>query len=641
MKRDHKSTRNSILILLSFCLLFCCLSGCVDVDNQADGGVMDNAEESLTSDGEAAFVYPDTWDEYFLIKQLHESVGTGTDAADSGRTSTDPGAVPEENTGKGVEEDSSIQKSPSSDDLRCTDIAAGMHHSLFLLSDGRVIGIGSNKDGQCNTQDWTDIIAVAAGYFHSVGLKSDGTVVAVGRSSDHALEVEDWTDIVSIGAGLNGTVGLDREGNIHLAGYCGRTNQETFDESHVASFYIGEGSALNLVYDDGSFYMTGKKGLADSDREVIERFRAKNGQYRYISMIKSLSNFILIGINSEGSVTAVGDEQAQESLCLNIDGMKDVIQVAAGGDGSFCACLKEDGTVFACGNNDFGQCNVGEWSNITRISVYGTKILGLRSDGKVLAAGTNQYGECSIPQAVLAADVIQPASPQFKKVQNTFSHEYDYYYGEVGRDENDNYWPAGFVVLEMGGDDNTNIGFNYCDSYPSKGAWSDVMISLYRNGEKEVDSIGISKIDGETPKCSTRFWKDGRIYYMDYTKEPDVLYKKEPDSGNITANTVTGFSSIKGEPVDTGDLTGEDLETMGFLYEDVDIYSKQNSHENTTTHLQDGIYSLTVTDEEGEKITLLRVEIDPEGNVGVDYKGTKWGFDTRTGSFLGTRSIPE
>lgn len=61
--------------------------------------------------------------------------------------------------------------------------------------------------------------------------------------------------------------------------------------------------------------------------------------------------------------------------------MKDVIQVAAGGDGSFCACLKEDGTVFACGNNDFGQCNVGvdykgtKWGFDTRTGSF----LGTRS----------------------------------------------------------------------------------------------------------------------------------------------------------------------------------------------------------------------------------------------------------------------
>ena len=62
-------------------------------------------------------------------------------------------------------------------------ISAGYEHTVGLKSDGTVVAVGGNEDGQCNVQNWTDIVAISAGNKHTVGLKSDGTVVAVGRNS--------------------------------------------------------------------------------------------------------------------------------------------------------------------------------------------------------------------------------------------------------------------------------------------------------------------------------------------------------------------------------------------------------------------------------------------------------------------------
>jgi len=55
-------------------------------------------------------------------------------------------------------------------------VAAGGGHIVGLKSDGTVVAMGDNNDGQCNVGNWTDIIQVAAGCVHTVGLKSDGTV---------------------------------------------------------------------------------------------------------------------------------------------------------------------------------------------------------------------------------------------------------------------------------------------------------------------------------------------------------------------------------------------------------------------------------------------------------------------------------
>ena len=58
--------------------------------------------------------------------------------------------------------------------------------------------------------------------------------------------------------------------------------------------------------------------------------------------------------------------------------------------------LKKDGTVLASGSNEFGQCDVDEWENITAIDAGYYHTIALTEEGKVLAAGSNEYGQCDV-----------------------------------------------------------------------------------------------------------------------------------------------------------------------------------------------------------------------------------------------------
>ena len=60
--------------------------------------------------------------------------------------------------------------------------------------------------------------------------------------------------------------------------------------------------------------------------------------------------------------------------------------------------LKKDGTVVATGANEYGQCDVSDWTDIISISILpvGSNTVGLRKDGTVLATGHNGNGECNV-----------------------------------------------------------------------------------------------------------------------------------------------------------------------------------------------------------------------------------------------------
>ena len=97
-------------------------------------------------------------------------------------------------------------------------IATGDLHTVGLCSNGTVVAAGNNYNGQCNAGAWKDIIAIAAGNFHTVGLRSDGTVVATGLNDYGQCNVSDWKDIVAIAAGYVHTVGLRSDGTVVATG---------------------------------------------------------------------------------------------------------------------------------------------------------------------------------------------------------------------------------------------------------------------------------------------------------------------------------------------------------------------------------------------------------------------------------------
>ena len=55
--------------------------------------------------------------------------------------------------------------------------------------------------------------------------------------------------------------------------------------------------------------------------------------------------------------------------------------------------LKSDGTVVAVGWNNYGQCDIGGWTDIIQVAAgYGHTVV-LKADGTVVAVGYNGYGQ--------------------------------------------------------------------------------------------------------------------------------------------------------------------------------------------------------------------------------------------------------
>lgn len=73
------------------------------------------------------------------------------------------------------------------------------------------------------------------------------------------------------------------------------------------------------------------------------------------------------------------------------------MDVSAGA--SHTVALYDDGTVRAIGNNNFGKCNVSNWTDIIAVAAGGFHTVGLKADGRVVCAGCergeiNDVGQC-------------------------------------------------------------------------------------------------------------------------------------------------------------------------------------------------------------------------------------------------------
>ena len=206
-------------------------------------------------------------------------------------------------------------------------VAVGARHLVGLKSDGTVVAVGRNNEGQCEVSGWADIVQVSAGNYYTLGLRSDGTVIAVG----HAPNLGRWTDIVQIAAGHYHVVGLKSDGTVVAKG--------------------------------GNDYgqWSGVRDWTDITQVAAGRVHT-------------------VGLKVDGTVVAVGNND--DGQC-DVSNWTDIVQVAASRAGTTVG-LRSDGTVVAVGNNNDGQCDVGSWTDIVQVNTYWTHTIGLKNDVTVI-----------------------------------------------------------------------------------------------------------------------------------------------------------------------------------------------------------------------------------------------------------------
>lgn len=328
------------------------------------------------------------------------------------------------------------------------DIAAGENNSAAgILVDGTVVATRNVPFHQ--PDDFVNLADIAFSGEVLYGLRSDGTVVA--SDPDAAAEVAQWTDVIQIDGCGDVLLGMKTDGSLLWAGwpeYADEEIPETLagwnfygdEDEREAPFFYDIYAVRDLVYDDlvltnvaapaavgdgfvvavlrsGKLFLT--EGAPESlkaaapekvsavsayGRQVLVTFKDGSRvlyndageQPLEMAAKAAVGGAHLLTIREEGeewnnTVYACG---ANDFGQCEFAGAAAVTDIAAGGHHSVAVIGGR--YLAAAGENTYGQCDVGHWEAVNQVSAGERHTLGLTQDGRVLAAGDNTHGQCDV-----------------------------------------------------------------------------------------------------------------------------------------------------------------------------------------------------------------------------------------------------
>ena len=287
-------------------------------------------------------------------------------------------------------------------------ISCGYHHTFILKNDGSVWSCGSNIYGQLGTgtiggpdtftqvPDITNVKEIACGYSHTFILKNDGSVWSCGKNDYGQLGLNDTgnrktftkvttninNDVKEIACGYDHTFILKNDGSIWS---CGRNNygqlglndetdRDTFTQvttniSNVKQIVCGMYHSF-ILKNDGSAWSCGRNDIGQLGLDN------KTNQYTFTQVNTNINN--------------------------------DVKQIACAYDFTFI--LKNDGSIWSCGRNNYGQLGLGSVtagnsiftqvttniSDVKEIVCGNNQTFILKNDGSLWSCGENNYGQLGL-----------------------------------------------------------------------------------------------------------------------------------------------------------------------------------------------------------------------------------------------------
>ena len=331
------------------------------------------------------------------------------------------------------------------------------NNSLILKNDGTLWGCGLNDRGQLGLGDTTNrttftqittntdnIKEIYCGQHYTFVLKNDGTLWGCGRNSYGQLGLGDTTNrntftqvttntdnIKDVYCGEHHTFILKNDGTLWSCGCNERSqlglgdgyNRTTFTKittnaDDVKEIYYG-GSHTFMLKNDGTLWSTGwnvfgQLGLGDTtDRNTftqvttnVDNIKSVYCGMHHTIILKNDSTLWGCGWNEHGQL-GLGDGYNRTTftqITTNTDNIKDVYCGAC-----YTIILKNDGTLWGCGRNDYGQLGLGDTTNrtiFTQITINADDVKEiycgenhtsiLENDGTLWGTGWNEHGQLGL-----------------------------------------------------------------------------------------------------------------------------------------------------------------------------------------------------------------------------------------------------
>jgi alpha-tubulin suppressor-like RCC1 family protein len=389
-----------------------------------------------------------------------------------------------------------------------TSFAIASDHTLWGWGNNGYynLGIGTRSDqyypGSLSHQVTNKAVSVSAGYDHFMLLDAQGQLWGgqsqrngrIGNGKDTSTKVVSPVPISSkvwsqVSSGGNFTVAIDEQGKLWGWGanydkILANTRDTQFTKpiklSDQSWQFISAGRAhFAAIRSDGTLWIAGNNDygqLGTGDSIDPNQLTKVNDDTDWVDVHSRSSS--TIALKNDGSLWGWGYNNYGE-LGLGYNGVSERLPVAlnSGGDwkvlsqgaaGSHSLAVKNDGTLWAWGNNKDGKLGLSHEERINVPVQIGTKndwasaVVGLhhslvlKQDGRLYSFGDNNYGQLGNAEQVDSSKPVY-ISDGWKSIAATETFS-------VGIKENGDIYTWGALTLPDSSSSNVPVQYSYIDS---------------------------------------------------------------------------------------------------------------------------------------------------------------------------------
>ena len=288
-------------------------------------------------------------------------------------------------------------------------IACGYYHTFILKNDGTVWCCGDNQYGQLGlgTSDTNthskfvqvninNVKQIACGAYFTFILKNDGSIWSCGQNSAGQLGLGNSTtyktftkvttninnDVAQITCGLYHTFILKNDGTVYSCGY---------------NTYGGLGLGNTTTYNTFTKVTTN-----------ISNVKQIACGYHHTVMLKNDGTVWSCGQNTYGQLGLGNSTTYNTFTKMTTNISNDVAQIACGECCTFV--LKNNGSIWSCGQNTYGQLGLGNTTNKNTFTQVTTNISNdvkqvicghyhtfiLKNNGSIWSCGYNMYSQLGL-----------------------------------------------------------------------------------------------------------------------------------------------------------------------------------------------------------------------------------------------------
>ena len=319
-----------------------------------------------------------------------------TEGQDTGSMAAEENQVEE---GKSAEENLILLEEEEEEAIAFRDpqtvIAEDGSVILLCLPDGSVKAYGDNEEGQCEVENWGDVVAVSANVTQSLGLDANGTVYAAGKNTRGECNVGTWKDIVAVEAGFYASFGLCADGTVVACGDTERYDSEIGSWSNIKAISATPGNEYGLAALDTE----GKVFCAGFDQELSEVTGWEDVEHIQLDMIGSM--LMLVGLREDGTIvchnlTEGAELQEYDEEYLQwyeqLETWSDMEQIspkapACGVKKDGTIVFSEDGLIFGYHMQEESRLKLAGWDNMEAVTATygsgGVLVTGITRDGQI------------------------------------------------------------------------------------------------------------------------------------------------------------------------------------------------------------------------------------------------------------------